>query len=91
MPRREPKDETPDKPLAPLTWMQRLKRVFAIDIESCPKCGGKLRVIACIEAPDVIAKILEHIRARDEAQPAQPRAPPLRTDLRATPNQNRLF
>ena len=29
--------------------MQRLKRVFAIDIETCPECGGKLRVIACID------------------------------------------
>ncbi|MDT8321244.1 MAG: transposase [Xanthomonadales bacterium] len=32
----------------PVQWMQRLKRVFAIDIETCPECGGKLRVIACI-------------------------------------------
>ena len=29
-----------------MTRTQRLKRVFAIDIETCPKCGGKLRVIA---------------------------------------------
>lgn len=28
-----------DKPRAPMTWMQRLKRVFAIDIETCPECG----------------------------------------------------
>jgi rRNA maturation protein Nop10 len=35
-----------DKPLAPMSWAQRLKRVFAIDIETCPDCGGKLRVIA---------------------------------------------
>jgi len=35
-----------DKPTAPMSWMQRLKRVFAIDIETCPDCGGKLRVIA---------------------------------------------
>jgi hypothetical protein len=27
--------------------MQRLKRVFDIDIETCPECGGRLRVIAC--------------------------------------------
>jgi hypothetical protein len=40
--------------------MQRLKRVFAIDIESCPDCGGTLRVIACIEAPALIARILGH-------------------------------
>ena len=85
----QPKDENadqetvdyravPDPSPAPMTWMQRLKRVFAIDVETCPKCGGTLRVIACIEDPDVIATILGHIRARDEAKPAQPRAPPLR-------------
>jgi hypothetical protein len=26
-----------DKPTAPMNWMQRLKRVFAIDIETCPE------------------------------------------------------
>ena len=25
-----------DKPPAPMSWMQRLKRLFAIDIETCP-------------------------------------------------------
>ena len=78
VPRREPEPAKPDPSPAPMTWMQRLKRVFAIDIETCPKCGGTLRVIACIEDPDVIATILGHIRARDEAEPSQPRAPPLR-------------
>src|SRR5690554_2160787 len=34
-----------------LTWAQRLKRVFAIEIETCRRCGGRLRVIASIEAP----------------------------------------
>jgi hypothetical protein len=29
-----------------MTWMQRLKRVFAIDIETCQRCGGPLKVIA---------------------------------------------
>lgn len=43
------------------TWAQRLKRVFAIDIEKCEKCGGKLKVIASIEDPDVIDKILKHL------------------------------
>ena len=73
-------EEKTGTPCAPMTPIQRLKRVFAIDIETCPKCGGKLRVIACIEDPDVIATILEHIRARDEAEPSQPRAPPPRTE-----------
>jgi hypothetical protein len=41
----------------PVHWAQRLKRVFAIDIETCPHCGGTSRVIACIEDPLLIAKI----------------------------------
>ena len=45
-----------DRPLAPLSWAERLKRVFQIDIEVCPKCGGRLRVIAAITQPDVIQK-----------------------------------
>jgi hypothetical protein len=65
-----------DKPLASMSWAQRLKRVFAIDIESCPECGGKLRVIACIEDPQLIARILGHVRARDEAAGTEVRAPP---------------
>lgn len=42
-------------------WAQRLRRVFAIDIETCRQCGGRLRVIASIEAPAVIERILEHL------------------------------
>jgi hypothetical protein len=30
---------------------RRLKRVFAIEIEQCARCGGRLRVIASIEEP----------------------------------------
>ena len=36
------------------------KRVFDIDVEHCPHCGGKLKIIAAIEEPGVIAKILAH-------------------------------
>jgi phosphatidylserine/phosphatidylglycerophosphate/cardiolipin synthase-like enzyme len=44
-----------------LTWAQRLKRILAIDIEVCRSCGGRLRVIASIEAPALIDRILEHL------------------------------
>jgi hypothetical protein len=40
--------------------------VFALDIETCRQCGGRLRVIASIEAPAVIERILEHL-GRDAA------------------------
>ena len=47
-------------PLAPLTWAQRLKRVFDNDITVCPKCGGRLRVIADVTDPELIRRILAH-------------------------------
>ena len=57
-----------------LTWAQRLKRVFAIDIETCRHCGGKLRVIASIEDPEVIERILGHLgRNGAPAHPGHPR------------------
>ena len=59
-----------------MSWMQRLKRVFAIDIETCPDCGGKLRVIASVEEPGLIRKILAHVRIWDELDGVVPRAPP---------------
>ena len=47
-----------------MSWMHRLKRVFRIDIERCGVCGGTLRVIACIETPNVIKRILAHLATR---------------------------
>jgi Putative transposase len=44
-----------------MTWAQRLKRVFGIEIESCDQCGGAVKIIASIEDPQVIGRILEHL------------------------------
>ena len=35
--------------------------LFRIDIETCTRCGGHLRIIAAIEESAVIAKILAHL------------------------------
>ncbi len=66
-----------------LTWAQRLQRVFAIDIETCRHCGGRLRVIASIEQPALIERILGHLgRAAGAVDPGHPsRAPPQRPRL----------
>ena len=73
----DPKERTPAERRAAMTWAQRLKRVFGIDIETCPACGGAMRIIACIEDPDVIEKILAHLDAK-VAEPDAPRRPPCR-------------
>jgi hypothetical protein len=47
-------DKTPAERHVAMTWMQRLKRVFNIDIETCERCKGQVKIIACIEDPTVI-------------------------------------
>jgi hypothetical protein len=64
-----------------MTWAQRLKRLFNIDVTICNRCGGAVKIIACIEDPLVIKKILEHLDAKSGAlasanQLPEPRAPP---------------
>ena len=69
-----------------MSWARLLKRVFDIDIEHCPNCGGALKIIACpeprrraaIEDPPVIIKILSHLGLPTRAPP---RAPARRVDL----------
>jgi hypothetical protein len=68
-------ERTPAERRAVMTWAQRLKRVFGIDIETCPACGGAMRIIACIEDPVVIEKIFAHLDA-EVAEPEAPRRPP---------------
>lgn len=45
----------------------RLRRVFHIDVRLCERCGGTARIIACIENPELIRRILSHLSARDFA------------------------
>jgi len=54
-------DQTPAEKRAAMTWAQRLRRVFNIEIEICDECGGDVRIIASIEDPAVIQKILAHL------------------------------
>jgi hypothetical protein len=39
---------------------QRLKPVFGIEIEACARCRSRLKIVASIEEPGVIARILAH-------------------------------
>ena len=75
-----------------MTWAQRLRRVFntpqgglsrccasihLLDIETCEACGGPVKVIASIEDPEVIGKILNHLDKRETPQQRPPtRGPP---------------
>ncbi len=64
-----------------MTWAQRLKRVFNIDVTVCSKCGGESKVIASIEDQPVIDKILAHLMKKG----ALPPPPELLPAARASP------
>ena len=60
-----------------IPWARLLARVFNIDVETCSKCGGKIKIIAAIEDPKVIRKILEHMGLATKPPPLYPaRGPP---------------
>jgi hypothetical protein len=54
------------------------RRVFDIDIEHCPNWGGRLKIIAAIVNPPLIAEILTHLHLPARAPP---RSPARRLDL----------
>jgi len=61
-------------------WAELMRRAFDIDVLACPRCGGRLRLIATVEAPDAVRAILATLALSEEgADRASPFAPSLST------------
>jgi len=43
------------------SWARLIQKIYEVDPLVCPKCSGNMKVIAFIEKPDVIKKILKHL------------------------------
>jgi hypothetical protein len=76
----EPTDasSSPDGPtIRPrrLAWAELLRRVFAVDVLECPRCGGRMRVLAAIHPPDATRAILECLGLNSRAPPTNPPFP----------------
>ncbi len=63
-----------------MTWAQRLKRVFSLDVQTCERCGGHARIVAAVEQLQAIRKILDHVEKHGALPQAhyqpEPRGPP---------------
>jgi hypothetical protein len=63
-----------------MSWAQRLKRAFGIDVSTCVHCGGAVRIVASIEEPEAIRAILAHFAKHGALEEAhyrpRPRGPP---------------
>jgi hypothetical protein len=61
-----------------LLWAQLMQRSFGFDVLACPRCGGRFRLIALIEDPAVIRRILRHLGVPTEVPRRRAsRAPPI--------------
>ncbi len=59
-------------------WADLMRRAFEIDVLACSVCGGRMVLIATIEDPAVVRRILTHLglpAAIPEVRPA--RSPPV--------------
>ena len=61
-----------------------MRRTFGFDVLACPRCGGRLHLIAMIEEASVIQRILRHLGLPTQIPDPRPaRAPPLPLDAGA--------
>jgi hypothetical protein len=60
---------------APRHWARAalMRRAFDLDVPACPRCGGRLRLIATVENPEAIRAILAALAGSRERER---RAPP---------------
>jgi hypothetical protein len=57
------------------TWAALMRRAFDLDVLRCPRCAGRMHLIATIDDPAVIQKILAHLGlpgAREDPRPLLP-------------------
>jgi hypothetical protein len=60
------------------TWAELMQRSFGFDVLVCPRCAGRLKLVALIQDGAVIQRILRHLGLPDVVPAMRPsRAPPL--------------
>ena len=57
-------------------WSDLMRRAFSLDVLACPRCGQRMRLVATIEDPAVVKKILNRLGLSTEVPEAQPARPP---------------
>jgi len=57
-----------------------MRRVFALDVLECPRCQGRMRLVAAIHPPEATTAILECLGLPARAPPPDPAWPDPETD-----------
>ncbi len=70
-------EESPVSRAARYVWATLLARIYEVFPLTCPQCGGTMRIIAFIDDPTEVKKILTHL--------GEPTAAPLLAPARGPP------
>jgi hypothetical protein len=77
MPARRPSPETPNGAGGYRGWAELLARTFGVDLLACPKCQGRLKLMAMVTDPASIARCLTVVGEATEVPRRTPsRGPP---------------
>jgi hypothetical protein len=72
-----PDPEPPNPKRCNAAWASLISRVWGYEVLSCPRCGGKMRILAAIHDPDSLQRITEHFGLDTELpEPKPARDPP---------------
>ena len=72
-----------------MDWARLLRRSLDVDVLKCPKCDGRLRVLAAVTERASVSRILAHIGVPTEA-PEVARARDPTDDVEGEPNHAQL-
>lgn len=76
--------QSPARQAAKAAWARMIRKVYEVDPLECPMCGAQMRVIALIEDPAVIERILTWLDLWEPLEPSGPSPPGGRLSLALT-------
>ena len=76
-----PETRSQARQAAKVAWAKMIRKVYEVDPLACPECASQMRVIALIEDPAVIKRILSWLGLWDPPQPRGPSPPGERASL----------
>ncbi len=72
---------TPERSRRYWKWADLMRRAFELDVLACPRYGGRMQLIATIDDPAIVRKILERVHLSADLPEVRPaagrRRPPL--------------
>jgi hypothetical protein len=64
-----------------LPWAVLLKRVFLVDVLECPKCKGRMKIIAAVTEPARVRRVLQSLGLPSEAPRLRSARPPAQAEF----------